>query len=236
MIRVLHVDDDSDIREVVKIALDLDRDFVTRSCASGREALEVAEQWPPDMIVLDVMMPVMDGPATLARLKGNERTAGIPVVFMTARAQSRELDCFRSSGADGVICKPFDPLTLAASLRCYVRPAEDWLDSTRGVFLLRVKEDAVVLKGHRSALGNEAISTASLARIRDIAHGLAGAASIFGFSEIGNAAAVLEEAVVVDPDSSHGVENIMFALERLLVSIETNTIHRNDRPHSNLNA
>jgi len=122
-LRVLHVDDEPDIREVVEISLGLDPDFETRSCGSGREALTVSAEWSPDLILLDVMMPVMDGPATLARLRDNTRTAAIPVVFMTARAQSREIDLFRSLGAVGVIPKPFDPMTLAASVRTYMRQA-----------------------------------------------------------------------------------------------------------------
>jgi CheY-like chemotaxis protein len=122
-LRVLHVDDEPDIREVVEIALSLDPDLVTQSCDSGQEALTIAADWSPDLILLDVMMPVMDGPATLARLRDNAQTTGIPVLFMTARAQTRELDRFRSLGAIGVIPKPFDPMTLAASVRSYMRPA-----------------------------------------------------------------------------------------------------------------
>jgi CheY-like chemotaxis protein len=140
-LRVLHVDDEPDIREVVKVSLDLDPDFTTRSCASGEEALAVAAEWPPDIILLDVMMPAMDGPTTLARLRDNTRTAGIPVVFMTARAQSSDLEHFRSLGAAGVIPKPFEPMTLAASVRGYVRP-DEWLVSMRKAFLRRVKDDA----------------------------------------------------------------------------------------------
>jgi CheY-like chemotaxis protein len=141
-LRVLHVDDEPDIREVVEISLGLDPDFTMRSCASGDEALAVAVEWPPDIILLDVMMPAMDGPTTLARLRDNAQTAGIPVVFMTARAQGSDLDFFRSLGAAGVIPKPFDPMTLAASVRGYVRPSDEWLDSMRNVFLRRVKDDA----------------------------------------------------------------------------------------------
>lgn len=122
-LRVLHVDDEPDIREVVEISLSLDPDLVTQSCDSGQEALTIAADWSPDLILLDVMMPVMDGPATLARLRDNAQTTGIPVLFMTARAQTRELDRFRSLGAIGVIPKPFDPMTLAASVRSYMRPA-----------------------------------------------------------------------------------------------------------------
>lgn len=122
-LRVLYVDDEPDIREVVEISLSLDPDFVMQSCDSGQEALAIAADWSPDLILLDVMMPVMDGPATLARLRDDAQTTGIPVVFMTARAQTRELDHFRSLGAVGVIPKPFDPMTLAASVRSYMRSA-----------------------------------------------------------------------------------------------------------------
>jgi len=118
--RVLHVDDDPDIREVVEFSLGLDPDLVVQSCASGEEALSIAGDWKPDVVLLDMMMPVMDGAATLARLRENPRTADIRVVFMTARAQSRELDLFRSLGAVGVIAKPFDPMTLATTLRSFL--------------------------------------------------------------------------------------------------------------------
>src|SRR3984893_18890277 len=121
-IRILHVDDEPDIREVVELSLGLDPGFVLQSCGSGKEALAVAAEWQPDFILLDVMMPVMDGPATLAQLRKTVRTASIPVIFMTARAQAREVDHFRSLGAVAVIAKPFDPTTLAAAVRCYVQP------------------------------------------------------------------------------------------------------------------
>ncbi len=119
-IRLLHVDDEPDIREIVEFSLGLDTGLVTRSCSSGSEALAVAADWEPDLILLDVMMPIMDGPATLALLRGNIRTAEIPVVFMTARAQAREIVFYRSLGAAGVIPKPFDPMTLAAKMRSFL--------------------------------------------------------------------------------------------------------------------
>src|SRR5580704_10308737 len=97
-VRILHIDDEPDIREVVEISLGLDPGFSTRNCASGQEALGVAADWMPDIVLLDVMMPAMDGATTLARLRENPRTVDIPVIFMTARAQSREIDRFRSLG------------------------------------------------------------------------------------------------------------------------------------------
>jgi CheY-like chemotaxis protein len=121
--RLLHVEDEPDIREVVEISLSLDAGIILMSCASGADALVTATDWEPDVILMDVMMPEMDGPQTLTHLRENARTANIPVVFMTARAQSREVERFLALGAAGVIAKPFDPMTLAAAVRAYL-PAE----------------------------------------------------------------------------------------------------------------
>ena len=118
-LRVLHVDDEPDIRELVEISLGLDPELCVKSCASGNDALATAAEWSPDVILMDVMMPVMDGPQTLSHLREREKTAAIPVVFMTARAQMRELTHFLSLGAAGVIPKPFDPMTLADAVRRY---------------------------------------------------------------------------------------------------------------------
>lgn len=119
--RVLHVDDDADIRELVEISLGFDPELSVKSCCCGSDAIDAAAAWSPDIILLDVMMPVMDGPETLSRLRQSEITAKIPVVFMTARALARELAHFLSLGAAGVIAKPFDPMTLAATVKLYLR-------------------------------------------------------------------------------------------------------------------
>ena len=121
--RVLHIDDDSHILDTVAASLGFDPEFVVRDCGSGADGLAVAAEWRPDLILLDVMMPVMDGPSTLRRLRAIPRTADIPVVFMTARAQTSEIEHFKSLGSAGVIAKPFDPMTLAASVRNYIQPA-----------------------------------------------------------------------------------------------------------------
>jgi len=121
-IRILLVDDEPDIREVVDVSLGLDPQFRTRACASGADALVMAARWSPSLILLDVMMPLMDGPTTLANLRKNPRTAHIPIVFLTARTQSSEIEHFISLGAQGVLSKPFNPMTLATSVRSYLPP------------------------------------------------------------------------------------------------------------------
>jgi signal transduction histidine kinase len=214
-VRILHVDDEPDIREVVELSLGLDSDFVTRSVGSGEEALVVAAEWLPDLILLDFMMPAMDGPATLAHLRADKQTAGIPVVFMTARAQAREIELLNSLGAMGVIDKPFDPMTLAAVVRTYIpKPGID-LNILRDNFRKRVKLDALVLNKYRTCIWDGAPSIASLNGIRTIAHGLAGAGGIFGFDQISEAASLLETAVIVELEGT-GVGGIVPALECLL--------------------
>jgi CheY-like chemotaxis protein len=214
-IGVLHADDEADIREVVEISLGLAPGFATRSCGSGQEALAVALEWQPDIILLDVMMPLMDGPATLTRLRQNTLTTRIPVVFMTARAQTCEIDRLRSLGAVGVIPKPFDPMTLVPSVRSYVRPADDPFAKLRSAFLQRVEKDAATLAGHRSVLKDGTATLATLTEIKGIAHRLAGASGIYGFAELGDAAASLEAiAVELNFPSSHG--GIVCALDRVI--------------------
>jgi CheY-like chemotaxis protein len=220
-IRVLHVDDEPDIREVVELSLGLDSDFVVKSCGSGKEAL--AAEWQPDFILLDVMMPVMDGPATLVRLRENAKTADIPVIFMTARAQAREVDRFRSLGAVGVIPKPFDPMTLAASVRSYVQPAHDPLDDLRAQFLQRVKKDAAVLSEDRLALKDGNRLQGTLDRIKRIAHGLSGAGGIYGFAEISDAAAALEDAVIAELADPASGEETDFALDGLISHVASSS-------------
>jgi CheY-like chemotaxis protein len=115
--RILYVDDEDDIREIAQMSLELDPQFEVRSSASGIEALADAADWQPDLILLDVMMPDMDGPETLRRLAGSPLTASIPVAFITARTQTHEVERYRAMGAVGVIAKPFDPLALAGEVR-----------------------------------------------------------------------------------------------------------------------
>jgi two-component system OmpR family response regulator len=119
--RILHIDDDPDIRRVVALSLGIDPQFSVQSCTSGEEAVVAAAQWSPHLILCDVRMPVMDGPATLARLRENPRTGEIPVIFMTARAQERELVRLKALGASGVIAKPFNGKSLRESVRQHLQ-------------------------------------------------------------------------------------------------------------------
>lgn len=216
-IRILHVDDEPDIREVVDMALGLYPDFEVRSCPSGADAITMAAEWSPFLIMLDVMMPGMDGPTTLAHLRKDPRTAEIPVLFMTARAQAREVEQFVALGAQGVISKPFDPMTLAFQVRHHLQTIR--LDTLRNIFVQRAKSDATALASCRAALAKGANAT-TLGRVRMIAHGLAGAAGLYGFDRISSDAAALEEAVMATRASDGGATDVVHAIDHLTASME----------------
>ena len=117
MTRILYVDDEADIREVAQMSIELDPDLEVRACASGPEALTEVDGWRPDLILLDVMMPGMDGREVLAKLRERPDTVDIPVVFITARKQAHEVAGLQTLGAKGVLAKPFDPMRLAEQVR-----------------------------------------------------------------------------------------------------------------------
>ncbi|MBS7662828.1 response regulator [Pseudomonas lalucatii] len=115
--RILHVEDDASIQAVARVALEAVGGFKVLSCSSGQEALDQIQGFAPDFILLDVMMPGMDGPQTLEKLRTLVDIDLIPVAFMTAKVQPAEIQHYRSLGARDVIIKPFDPMQLAAQVR-----------------------------------------------------------------------------------------------------------------------
>jgi two-component system OmpR family response regulator len=113
--RILLVDDQRDIRSIVGLALGKIGGFQVKVCESGQEALENAAQFAPDLLLLDLSMPVLDGLATLKALRARGLEA--PAVFFTARLNAKDAERYRDLGVLGVIPKPFDPLKLGAQLR-----------------------------------------------------------------------------------------------------------------------
>ena len=115
--KVLLVDDEDDIRTVGHLSLSRVGGWQTVLAASGAEAVTQADREQPDLILLDVMMPGMDGPTTFLRLRAQPSTSRTPIIFMTAKIQKQEVARYLELGALGVISKPFDPMTLPAEIR-----------------------------------------------------------------------------------------------------------------------
>jgi CheY-like chemotaxis protein len=206
---VLYVDDEPDIRKIVQIALGLANDLEVHIGDSGIRALEMARELQPDVVLLDVMMPGLDGPATLSRMRADPALAHIPVIFMTAKAMPKEIAKFRELGAVGVIAKPFDPMLLSKQLfgLWEDRPAEDLSPAERPEetnlrlhvaklgekFLDRSRDEAIVLRAlsEHAHEGNPIV----IEEIERMAHKIHGSGSMFGFSAVSDCAAEIERLV-----------------------------------------
>ncbi len=116
---ILCVDDEQAILEVAKMSLEMVGGFQVSTCTSGREAIEYAPEAKPDMILLDVMMPGMDGPSTFAHLKKIPELKNTPILFVTARVQPKEVANYLALGAIGVIVKPFDPMKMPSDVKMF---------------------------------------------------------------------------------------------------------------------
>ena len=114
--RILIIDDEDDIREVAALSLESVAGWEVIVASSGAQGLARAIEHKPDAILLDVMMPGMDGPTTFRELRKNPVTAKIPVLLLTAKVQSSDQRRFADLGVEAVLFKPFDPLTLSAEI------------------------------------------------------------------------------------------------------------------------
>lgn len=115
--KILYAEDEPDVQTIVQISVWSMSDYEIKICDNGRLLLDCVEEYNPDLILLDVMMPEMDGPTTLKNLQANEKTKDIPVIFITAKAQAHEVKLFEETGVIGVITKPFDPAALCSTIK-----------------------------------------------------------------------------------------------------------------------
>lgn len=109
---VMLVDDDANIRLIARMSLEGLTSWSVLLASSGAEALEILKQEKPDLVLLDIMMPGMDGTTVFSKMQANAELSLIPVIFMTAKVQTHEVEAYLKLGASGVITKPFDPMTL----------------------------------------------------------------------------------------------------------------------------
>jgi len=195
--RILLVEDDPDIQDVTTVLLSHVGNFEVRACGTAAEALQIAQAFDPDLILLDVMMPGLDGQGAFAAFRQMPATASTPVIFMTARVQPREILEYRQLGSLGVIPKPFDPDTLAETIQgMWDRHQKARLNETR-------REDLAALRRVYAADLPERLRAIEIAAgtlrdngwnpriaesLYDMAHRLAGSAAIYGFPDVSDAA------------------------------------------------
>jgi CheY-like chemotaxis protein len=200
--KVLLVDDEPDIRTIAELSLSQVGGWNTMLASSGAEALEIAAAQQPDLILLDVMMPEMDGVATFQALAGREATRHIPVIFMTARVQSHERERYVGFGAAGVIAKPFDPMRLPDDIRGILAQGVQQRGRNRLAALRQRYAEGLAskLEGLRTAIEHayEADADnrqATLEAAHRVAHTLHGTAGTYGHLEVSRAMAEIEAAL-----------------------------------------
>jgi DNA-binding response OmpR family regulator len=217
---VLYADDDPDIREIVRISLGLAQDLEVHTAPSGERALALARELQPDLVMLDVMMPGLDGPGTFRRMRKDPGVARIPVIFMTAKAMPNEVAVLMEMGALGVIGKPFDPMLLVAQVTALWqgRPAEPpsvaKVADDSGLhqevrklgdrFLQRTREEAVRLRNLIELVHQG--DMVQIEELKSLAHRIRGSGSTFGFVAVSECARDIERAVdgLRDPDAKSG--------------------------------
>jgi CheY-like chemotaxis protein len=216
-LHVLFADQDSCVGETIGRALEHDPFFVACGCKSGREVLKAAIAWRPDLALVALGTPGLDGPAVLRSLRADARTAAIRVVFVTEPAQAGEGARLKAMGAAGVIAKPLAAEGLPAELRGFI-PAEGALAAVRQRFLVRLDADAGVLWAMRRLLVGPDCGPA-LVRINRIAHALAGAAGIYGFGGVTSVSAALSSIVEDRIAGRARTIDVEHALDRVLERI-----------------
>jgi two-component system, OmpR family, response regulator len=228
---VLYVDDDADICSVVQATLRLVPGLHVQTADSGERAIDLAHEIRPDLVLMDVMMPGLDGPSTLKRMRESVLLADIPVVFMTAKVLPAEISQFLQMGAIGVIVKPFDPLKLYAELFALWNKggtshgpiadggqpnAQAQVDSLTITFLQRAWADVINLAKmiERAQNGDRSV----LNEIERVSHSLHGAGAMFGFpklSAVGGTMARIVEGISASAEP-HGSAHEPAALQQLL--------------------
>ncbi|MFT5929909.1 MAG: two-component system OmpR family response regulator [Oceanospirillaceae bacterium] len=116
LVRILYAEDEPDIQQVVSLALEVVGDFNLKICNSGLEAVNEVETFKPQLLLLDVMMPELDGPGALKSIRTIEAYREIPAIFLTAKVQAGEIQDYFEMGVLDVIAKPFDPMILAEQI------------------------------------------------------------------------------------------------------------------------
>ena len=229
---VLYVDDDADICSVVQATLRLVPGLHVQTADCGERAVDLALELRPDLVLMDVMMPGLDGPSTLKRMRESVLLVDIPVVFMTAKVLPAEISQFLQMGAIGVIVKPFDPLRLYAELfalwnKAGTTPqgsiahstqsnAQAQVDSLTISFLQRAWADVINLA--KMIERAQAQDQSAFKEIERLSHSLHGAGAMFGFpkiSEVGGMMARLAEGLEVSAESRSSVSE-RTALQQLL--------------------
>ena len=196
--RILLVDDDPDVAALVSLSLGRFPGCAVEVCLSSLEAVDRARSFQPHLVLLDVMMPVMDGPATLLALRADPATAAIPVIFISAGVDRNDAPRCEGLGVAGIIPKPFDPVLLPSTLAeiCRgerVKPAfPKALAGVGGEYLADLREKVDAMTALAAGLVASGWRQAPARSLLETAHRIAGSSGLYGMADLSRAAAILE--------------------------------------------
>jgi CheY-like chemotaxis protein len=240
---VLGADDDPDVCAVISASLRLLGGLDVRMTGSGEHLIELALERPPDLVLLDVMMPGTDGPSTLRRMRENPLLAAIPAIFITAKVMPPDLRRVLPLGALGIISKPFDPLKLGDQVMALWNTARSVAEGTDSLPAAQGHVEALAAKFLRRAIADVALlrvridqaclgDATALKEVEQIGHRMHGSAAMLGFhrvSAIGDAIEQLAAGVIADAEA-HGpiaesalVHQIAECIERLAAAVNEET-------------
>jgi DNA-binding response OmpR family regulator len=198
--RVLLVEDEEDVREMVRCSLEVAGGFEVDECGAPETAVEMVRRKRPDLVVLDVMMPGMDGVTVARHLRAGAETAGVAIVFMTACLRPEEIAGYVDLGALDVVAKPFDPIKLPGRLRRAVAAAAvqppappESLHALEHGYRCELPDRVRDIESALAGLATQDLQVAQQAAL--LAHRLAGSAAIFGMSDLSQTARALEDAL-----------------------------------------
>ncbi len=201
------VDDEADIREIATMALETVGGLAVDACRSGQQALDRIDAFAPDVVLLDVMMPSMDGPTTLRDLRQTGAGRDVPVIFLTAKVNPDEVARLKAAGAIEVLAKPFDPMTLVDEVTSLYRSAmadrtasrsaqlDEKLSGLRERFRQRLAGERETIATLVAALREQPDDAATASDLREHAHRVAGTATTVGLEALGAAAVRLQTAL-----------------------------------------
>jgi two-component system OmpR family response regulator len=201
--RILVVDDDPDVLEVVSLALSALGSFTVETCGEPSEAVQRAADFGPDLVLLDIMMPGLDGLGILAALRAREATADTPVVLVSAQVHHDDLEHYEALGCLGIIPKPFDPSTLPARVQAlwgvHERRSQEAhareFEALRVAYVLELPEKIVAMQAAATALGEGGWDRTMLESLYHHAHRMAGSAGLYRLPALSRTAGALEEVL-----------------------------------------
>ena len=232
--RILMIEDEPDIQAVAQLALEALGGFQVRICGTGREGVQAAVAFAPDLILLDVMMPGMDGPSTLQALRNLPQIITTPVVFMTAKVQPQEIAEYRALGVLDVIAKPFDPMTLAETIltiweRHWRAIAVAGSAALSDTFATSLPDKLSAVDAEWEQL-RRSWDAEVLARLYRLVHSLHGTGATLGFDDLSIAARGLEHALAALDRAVSPNEQQRDYIERLIVGLKQASQARGAQP------